>query len=436
MNEPHLTTPLLPHQRSAARRWLLLAVMAMALSALLAILLVLSRTPGVQELFGLKAAFHTVLVLHVNFAVLLWLLSFGGALWSLSLRHHAPLRDTLAYGLALGGALLLLASPWLNGATPVMSNYIPVLDTPLFFAGLISFAAGVSLLAAGVVIQRYTGYSDARAGKRPALFLAAIAWFVALTVFLYHASQFMERGERVYEQIFWGGGHLLQFVYLLLLFAVWQQRGVSHKLSSSQVTLWLLGTALLIGITFDPGSEVSRSAFTHLMQIGTPLLLLPALWVMVRHQARHRDVSLAASLGLMVLGLAIGVLISSDTVTVTAHYHATNAAITVAFMGAAYGLLPRLGFSAPALRTQQWQMRLYTSGMALYVVGMASSGWLGVPRKSAVVIENGGAQLSMAVMGLGGIISVMATLLFVGVMFSAMMRRSAMVLNKPMGEMS
>ncbi len=424
-----ITAPLSQQQRSSARRWLLLAVSAMALSALLAILLVLSRTPGVQELFGLRAAFHTVLVLHVNFAVLVWLLSFGGVLWALSWRHHAPLRDALAFGLAIAGALLLLASPWLGAAAPVMSNYIPVLDTPLFLTGLISFAGGVSLLALGVVLQ-------AAAPKNSTLRLAAFAWFAALTVFVLHALWLRDPGSIIYEQLFWGGGHLLQFVYLLLLFAVWQVRGGRSVVSSPRLTYGLLGVALLIALIFDPASAPSRIAFTRLMQFGTPLLLLPAMWTLVRGTSLRHDVALAASFLLMALGLLIGALINSDTVTVTAHYHATNAAITVAFMGAAYELLPRLGFFTPTPRAQQWQLRLYASGMALYVIGMATSGWLGVPRKSALVIEGGSAQLAMAVMGMGGLIAVVATLLFVGLMVTAMARRSALLLSKPMGEVS
>lgn len=420
---------LLPHQRANARRWLLLAVGAMALSALLAILLVLSRTPGVQELFGLKAAFHTVLVLHVNFAVLVWLLAFGGVLWSLSLPRRAIWRDGLAFGLAVGGALLLLAAPWLSLAAPVLSNYIPVLDAPLFISGLLMFACGVSLLAYGVVRQRHEQVWSAPR-------LAALTWFGALLLFVLHALQLADAKPVAYEQIIWAGGHLLQFVYLLLLLAAWQLNGAPGVRFLAPVVHLLLGGALLLGTAFEPGGEVSRTAFTRLMQIGTPLLLLPALWAVVQPALRHGAVALRASLGLLLLGLLVGVLIISDTVTVTAHYHATNAAITVAFMGAAYGLLPRLGFAVTAHRAQQWQLSLYAGGMALYVVGMASSGWLGVPRKSAVVIDGGAAQLAMAVMGLGGLIAVAATLLFVGLMVSAVARRTALLHNKSLGEVS
>lgn len=410
-------------QQQAARRWLLLAVMAMTVSALLAILLVLSRTPGVQELLGLKGAFHTVLVLHVDFSVLVWLLSFGGLLWSLATPHRAP----LAFALTVGGALLMIASPWLGEAVPVMSNYIPVIDSPLFLAGLIGFAAGVSLLA-------WSGAMAPRA--EPSLRLAALAWMATLTLFAWHAARLPQQGALAYEELFWGGGHLLQFVYLLLLLTVWQRLAQHPIVVPVKIMLLPVVAALAMGVAFAPGSAGSRAAFTHLMQFGTPLLLLPALWSLRTAGPRLRDEALAASLGLMGLGLLIGLLISNDTVTVTAHYHATNAAITVAFMGYAYRLLPPLGHAMPAPRAMRWQLRLYTTGMVLYVAGMASSGWLGVPRKSAMVIEHGGAQLAMGVMGVGGLLSVVATLLFVVLMGRGISRRAAPTLNNPAGELS
>jgi hypothetical protein len=39
-------------------------------------------------------------------------------------------------------------------------------------------------------------------------------------------------------------------------------------------------------------------------------------------------------------------------------------------------------------------------------------------------------------MGIGGLVSVVATLLFVGLMFSAMVRRSTLLLDKSIGEVS
>ena len=44
------------------------------------VLLVLARTPGVQEMIPLIDFFHTALVVHVNLTVLIWLLSMDGVI--------------------------------------------------------------------------------------------------------------------------------------------------------------------------------------------------------------------------------------------------------------------------------------------------------------------------------------------------------------------
>jgi hypothetical protein len=404
-----------------------LAVLAMALSALLAILLVVSRTPGMQPLFGLQQAFHTVLVLHVNFSVLVWLLAFAGVLWSLAMKAAYSRANTLAFSLASLGALFILISLFTDSALPIMSNYIPVLDTSIFLTGLSIFTAAISIMAVTVLM---TPTAD------KTLRIAAIGWLVSVVLLGYHMLQLVQGDRFNYEQLFWGAGHLLQFVYLLLLLVVWNKSSGVESSIPARLALLPVAAALILGVIFDPASDSSRLAFTRLMEFGTPLLLLPALWLTLPRLRQVKDTALNASVGLMVLGVLIGILISDDTVTVTAHYHATNAAITVAFMGYAYRLLPGLGFTRPAAAACRWQLRLYTSGMTLYVMGMACSGWLGVPRKSAVVVDQTMAQITMGVMGIGGVISVVATLLFVGLMASAMIHRPVATLHKSMGELS
>ncbi|MQM32400.1 MAG: hypothetical protein CRU78_18690, partial [Candidatus Accumulibacter phosphatis] len=54
---------------SLARAWLWLGVMALIGSGLLAVLLVLSRTPGIQDVFPLKDLFRAALVVHVDLSV-------------------------------------------------------------------------------------------------------------------------------------------------------------------------------------------------------------------------------------------------------------------------------------------------------------------------------------------------------------------------------
>ena len=131
-----------------SRPWLLLAIGAIGLSALFAILLVVARTPLLQQLFGGADLFHTVLVLHVDFSVLIWLLAFGALIWSRAIRDFHPVIDSFAFALVIAGALLISLSPLLTPPPlPVMSNYIPILHSPAFLTGLCAFAGGMGLYA-------------------------------------------------------------------------------------------------------------------------------------------------------------------------------------------------------------------------------------------------------------------------------------------------
>ncbi len=64
--------------------WMLLALASLAVSGVFSVLLVLSRTPGIKDVFPLVDFFHVALVVHVDLSVLVWFLAFAGVLWSLN----------------------------------------------------------------------------------------------------------------------------------------------------------------------------------------------------------------------------------------------------------------------------------------------------------------------------------------------------------------
>jgi cytochrome c oxidase subunit 1 len=55
--------------------------MALIGSGLLAVLLVLSRTPGIQDVFPLKDLFRAALVVHVDLSVAVWFMAFAAVIW-------------------------------------------------------------------------------------------------------------------------------------------------------------------------------------------------------------------------------------------------------------------------------------------------------------------------------------------------------------------
>lgn len=399
-----MVTPLPINPQS--RPWLLLALGAIGLSALFAILLVVARTPLLQQLFGGADLFHTVLVLHVNFSVLVWLLSFGAVLWSLNIHPMHTTYDSLSFAMVIGGAFLISFSPLLHPPPqPVMSNYIPILHSSAFLAGLCSFAVGIGMYA-----LRRTFVPGDGCDK-----LAATALVAALLVFALSTWRLPTAVADSYdfETLFWGGGHMLQFVYLLLLLAAWQKLlglalSARHYQFLKLLTLLMLAGGLLLAVLPEPGTQLWRDGFTQLMRYGTPFLILPALaltW-------RVADSSVRLSQILLLAGLVLGLLIRGDTVSVTAHYHATNAAITLAFMALCYQLFYEFGLGRPSAYWVKRQLQLYFFGMSIYISGMALSGQLDVPRK--VVMATEGLQaLAMGLMGIGGLIAITATLMFV-----------------------
>ena len=135
--------------KTLSRYWLMIGVMALAIAGLFSLVLVVARTPSLSELPLFAALFHQALVVHVDLSVLLWFLSIACLLWSLSIsKQKQPipyLEEAALISFALG-MLGIAVSPLDQSAEPLMSNYIPVLMTPMFFIGIGLVLAGVLLM--------------------------------------------------------------------------------------------------------------------------------------------------------------------------------------------------------------------------------------------------------------------------------------------------
>ena len=172
-------------RQALARGWLWLGLLALVGSGLFSILLVLSRTPYVNQWLPAANFFQVSLVLHVDLSVLVWFVAQGGMLWSI----HGTRRGThwgwLALAVAAVGTLAMALAPFLNRGDPVMANYIPVLDSPLFLGGLVVFGAGTALLVLRSLLAapRLGLEYDGRGALDFGLSSAAIATAVGLLAF-------------------------------------------------------------------------------------------------------------------------------------------------------------------------------------------------------------------------------------------------------------
>ena len=428
---------------SLARAWLWLGVMALIGSGLLAVLLVLSRTPGIQDVFPLKDMFRAALVVHVDLSVAVWFMAFAAVIWSAVGGSGLAWLGWSGFGLAALGTALMTVSPFFPGADPVLNNYIPVLEQPLFFASLWIFGAGVSLAVLRALLTTWPQRFLAEP-LRLGAFLGAVAAFLSLAAFFW--SWWMVpwvEGVIYYEVLFWGGGHTLQFQHALLMVVAWlwmaahlgrpsiaTARAVSFLFLVAAVPLLVVPAIyLLVPIGSLPHVEL----FAKLMIWGhpymAPLVILGALslWGLRGVPVAPAKSAFVASFVLFAVGGVLGYLIHGVNVVIPAHYHGSTVGVTLAFMGLAYVLLPTLGFGRADSRMAIWQPYVYGAGQLIHVLGLAWSGGYGVQRKVAGAdqfLTTLPQKVGMGMMGLGGLIAVIGGLMFVVVCLKAMSRRN------------
>jgi hypothetical protein len=428
--------------------WLGLGVTALALAGIFAILLVVARAPGTAALFPTQDFFRVALIVHVDQSVLIWFLAFAGLLWSLG-SHAPPLISHSAFAVAAAGCLLIAAAPFLGAGDPLLNNYVPVLDHPLFLIALAIFTAGVLLqvvayLARGI---KAVSWSDPLA---VGIATTAIAALVAAVSFLWTwldlPSQW--QGKAYYEYLFWGPGHVLQFAYTQLMLVAWlwllrasgRSLGIGAGWISALLVLGilpLLAVPLIHGI-YPPDSADTRLAFIWLMQWGNGLAAVPIGLLVTIALLRHRrdplpadrkpaHLALVWSLVLFVAGGILGALIAGVNTIIPAHYHGSIVGVTLALMGLAYHLLPELGFGRPGGRMARIQPVLYGAGQLVHIGGLAASGALGIQRKTAGAaqgLEGVWTKAFMGIMGLGGLLAVVGGILFVLVVLRAFAHRA------------
>ncbi len=448
VNDYALTVPD-PQRRALARGWLWLSLLSLIGSGVFALLLVLSRTPFLQNLFPVADFFRVALVVHVDLSVLVWFISIAGMLWSINSSVRGMSWGWVALWVCVGGAALMSAAPFFARGEPIMANYIPVLSDPVFLSGLLLFSFGFALLVLRSLIfapdlgLRFDGGGALRFGLNAAAISAAVALMAFVWSFAVVPTSLA--GRAYYEILFWGGGHALQFTWTLLMLVAWlwliSACGATVPLSPRIAILMFFLALLCVFVTpyaylaYDIASVEHRNLLTWAMRYGGGLAILPmslAVIIALRplsglsREARPLFAALISSVLLFAVGGAIGIVISGSNVKIPAHYHGSIVGVTLALMGLVYHLLPQLGYKAPVGRMATWQPGIYGVGQLMHIIGLVWSGGYGVQRKVAgaeQVLSGSGEIAGMALMGMGGLIAIIGGLLFVVVVINAVRER-------------
>jgi cytochrome c oxidase subunit 1 len=327
---------------------------------------------------------------------------------------------------------VLLLVPTLAGwGEASLNNYVPVLDHPLYYAGLVLLAGGT----AAVVAPALRGIEMAATGA--ALF-AALACFALAFVLIPPGTERPLFNER----LFWGGGHVLQFVNTLMLMLAWQSLSKA-AFGRAPLSPWL-GSAAFAALAlpalaspllyrFDVLDLVHRQAFTQLLWYSLPIPpLLMGLGVARLLAVNRRDwrspavLALALSLAVFALGGGAGFFLGVADTRTPSHYHAMIGGVNLALMGMVHVfVLPALGRAVPPGRWMLAQFHLYGFGQLLHAAGFYLGGLAGLARKTAGAeqgLDSGLKLASMGLVGLGGIVAVLGGVLFVAQVLARLLR--------------
>ncbi len=430
--------------------WVGLAVAALAVAGLLALVAVIVRTPVLRELFPWpwQDFFPKVVITHVDFSIVLWFLSILGALALLATARSTEgnpkwnILGRISLILIVISSFLMLISVVFNLGEASLNNYVPVLTHPLFYAGLGGLAMGIS----GVVLRLLRNLVNNTVGPfEHGVAATGTTFLIALVCFFlaWRALPAWIEPALANERLFWGGGHILQFVNTMLMLVIWwvltEQAtawGIPPRLFIG--ALWSLAVVALSGVlfyvAFDVISLEHRVSFTQLLKFGLPIAPLMLSFTIAMRLAMVRPLwadisalSLSLSLLLFAVGGILGYFLGVSDTRIPAHYHAVISGVNLAVMGMTFTLfLPLLQRPCPTPQAVRLSLLLYGGGQLVLSVGMFAAGIAGVPRKTAGLEQNLDTAVKyfyMVVYGAGGFIAIIGGIYFVFMTLKCLLSR-------------
>jgi heme/copper-type cytochrome/quinol oxidase subunit 1 len=340
--------------------------------------------------------------------------------------------------------------------TPVFTNYVPVIDHPLYYAGLLIFAAGLLVYLASLVPafisalrneSRFKGESYGMAVAGFGVFLACACYLLAYITFPDDLKKFV-----YLEHFFWGGGHILQFVNAAGMLVAWMLLtrftldtvSVDDKRAAIVFSLLLLFMlpAPLFYFLFQGGDDSFKLAFTRLMQFGyiATVLVIGAGVIKAIASSMTGDSfgkklkslpwekpgfsALVFSLLLFAAGGIFALFIRGSNTKIPSHYHGVIGAVTISFMGLTYYVLPLIRREIKTPKAARLQPYIYGVGQLLFALGLFWAGGHGVARKTYGAtqgLDSVMKQASMMLMGLGGLIAIIGGATFVYIVLRSLL---------------
>ena len=450
--------PLSDAARAEIRGWSLLAVGSLAIAGLFAVLVAASRVPGSQQVIPWPVEFFPKgLVVHVTFSFVVWFLAVFALLAALVTHRLAAEgygTTRLAWLGRLGlisvaaSFLPLLLPAFLAGSTASLNNYVPAIAHPLFEAGLVLLFLGV-LAPALRLLANQPWDAGTRDPVALAVAAAAVIYLVAVVAIVVAlvATSGKAGNARPYEEIFWGGGHILQFLNALMMLIAWHVLARESISESARPRLLIVAAVLLVlpvlaGLALyalhGPFSSELRTGFTKLQYALAPATLLVALGLVAGLVGAWREIGrlpwekpafLALVLSPVVFGVGgyLGLFVDGTDTRTPAHYHGVIAGVNLSFMGLFLAsLLPAVGRAeGTPLSRQRLQILMFGVGQMIASLGLFWAGGYGAPRKVAGAAQGLAdiARIGMYMNGIGALIAVIGGVMFIWTVMRALLRK-------------
>jgi hypothetical protein len=270
-----------------------------------------------------------------------------------------------------------------------------------------------------------------------------VFWLALATVFAaWHTQAEGLTQHQYFERLFWGGGHLLQFVNVLAMCSAWLllvSTLIGRPALKGKVPMALmlvLAAPPLLGPWFAV-REDGMALFTQLMRWGIFPAVSVLLVMMTRGLWRARGqlqpgalrspafTGFVTAACMTVLGFLLGAGIGAQTTLIPAHYHVSIGAVTATFMAVILALLPEFGKAPGTARLRAlatWQPVVFGIGQTIFAAGFAIAGIAGAERKkygAEQIVRSGGEWAGLSVMGGGGLIALVGGVLFLIVLVRA-----------------
>lgn len=445
--------------RAEARGWVALAAGSLAIAGVFALLVAMSRVPKIADILPWMADFFSRgLVIHVVFSFVVWFLTVFALMATLaSYRIAAPAPPPLAWAGRVGRGLVSLSFPFLlvpaffRSTEASLNNYVPAIDHPYYIGGLVLLFIGILFPAARLA-------ATVRARKAP---LDGLSFAASAGVFVYLialvcialAARGADKSQGAYgffEHLFWGGGHVLQFLNVIMLIGGWFALGRKvHGVDPIDPTVFRMAVLLLMlavvpapmfYFAFAKNPQKLTSVFIALQYgLGPPALIASVAMLITARRLKlasgqgwpWRDLGfLAVALSMLVfaIGGAFGFVVDGQDTRTPAHYHGVIAGVNLVMMGLFLVVfLPAIGRSVNlGARNIRAQVMLFGLGQAAACVGLFWAGGYGAPRKvagySGTLVD--GAVVGMYLNGIGALVAIIGGVMFIWTVLAAVLRRS------------